>query len=185
MPLYDLDIQDPWLGRALVLKPDGITMTFTSDYLTSVTEDKIESIRAPIMHMIMKMYWSMAYTFDGTLRFDGEQTFFGWTYNLPVSMAHIAAQIIVNENIIAGHTVSSIVPIMERIEGVNMFMCLGGLISTEDCNIEVSIQAKIDSSVETIHGNKVVYSHNPGFFDGQYTFNGARKFDSYYKEEDF
>jgi hypothetical protein len=185
MPLYDLDIQDPWLGRALVLKPDGVTMTFTSDYLTSIAEGKIESIRVPVMHMIMKLYWSMAYTFDGTLRFDGEQTFFGWTYNLPVSMAHVAAQIMVNENIIACHTVLSIVPVMERIEGVNMFMCLGGLISTEDCNIEVSIQAKIDSSAETIRGNKVVYSHNPGFFDGQYTFNGARKFDAYYKEEDF
>lgn len=285
MPLFDVETQDPWLGKALVLKPDGVSMTFTSDYLTQITESKIESIRAPAMHLYMKLYWSKAYTFDGTLKFDGKQTFYGWTYNLPVSMVHGAARIIINENIIARHSVSiklltleevkgenilmylggllnteecnfkidnharinisediitchsvsmnlltsekvdgintlmylgrllstencnfkidnqariiinediigchsiSIkVPIIEKIEGANTQMYLGGLLNMEECNFKVSYYANMASGVEAILGNKVIYSHDPGFFNGQYTFNGARKFDAYYKEEDF
>lgn len=235
MPLFDVDIQDPWMGKALVLKPDGVSMTFTSDYLTQIAESKIESIRAPAMHLYMKLYWSMAYTFDGTLQFDGKQTFFGWTYNLPVSMAHMAAKMMINENIIACHKVSMEIQIVEKIEGAEILMCLGGLLNTEKFNfksdhqaritvnediiayhaisigvpimetiegaktimflgglidterynLKVDYQTNIDSGVETILGNKVIYSHNPGFFDGQYTFNGARNFDAYYKEEDY
>lgn len=185
MPLYNIDIKDPWLGKALVLKPDGVSMTFTSDYLSQIVESKIETIRAPAMRLYMKIYWSKVYNFDGTLEFDGKQTFFGWVYNLPVSMANVAAKIMVNEDIIAEHNIFIEVPIMEEIEGANFFVYLGEVSSPEGFNSKIDYQTYFDSEVESFIGNKIIYSHNPGFFDGQYIFNGERNFDAYYKEEDF
>ncbi|MGL5433818.1 MAG: hypothetical protein ACRDBO_00275 [Lachnospiraceae bacterium] len=185
MPLFDLDIRDPWMGRALVLKPDGVAMTFTSDYSTSIDESKIESIRVPAMHMYMKVFWSKAYVFDGTLRFDGEQTFFGWTYNLPVSMAHSAVKIQNIEIIDSGFQTVVTIPMTESIDMENIEMFLGEVETTEDCSAQTAYKMEMESNADVIEGNKVVYSRNPGFFDGTYTFNGARCFDAYYKEEEY
>lgn len=185
MPLYDVDISDPWLGRALVLKPDGVDMTFTSDYLLKIDESKIESIRAPVMHIYTKLYWSKAYTFDGTLRFDGEQSFFGWIYNLPVSMAHSAAKFVTNETISIGCSILCEIPVMEKIASENMAITVGNVKCEEEYSLSVGYQVAIQEDVGTVNGHKVIYTHNPGFFNGEYKFNGSRSFDAYYKEEDY
>ena len=185
IPQCDIDLSDPWFGRAMALKPAGVAMVFTSDYLTSVDESAIESWENGHIYLLMKVYWSNMYVFDGKLSFDGEHTFFGWTYVLPVSITHGVVTVSMDERISGRYAQTVKNEIQESIRAGTV-KTSGELAFSEILTVFSDSVTKINAEVESITGNGgVIYFHNKGFFNGEFNFNGTRNFDAYYKEEEY
>lgn len=185
MPQLDVDTVDPWIGKAMALKPAGVALTFTSDFITSADESGIEIWENPHVIYLMNVYWSKAIVFDGQQDFDGEYTFFGWTYDLPVSMVLGSIEIDIQETIdcTASYVMKNSVTETVKSEHMNY---LTENVFSEPVGASCINQLGIRLSVDAISGDGgVIIFKNKGFFDGEYSFDGTRDFDAYYKEEEY
>lgn len=64
MPQLEVDTVDPWIGKAMALKPSGVALTFTSDFITNVDESAIEVWENLYPYFLLDVHWEYVEALD-------------------------------------------------------------------------------------------------------------------------
>ena len=101
MPLLDADEDDPWIGKALAIKPSGVKVLYTGSYKFGVEISNVEKVENINLTNRFIFRWYREYNrFNGTFNFDGTRKFNSKRYNVPVHcVTKVDGEIVEEEDI--------------------------------------------------------------------------------------
>ena len=180
-----IDDNDPTMGKTVAIKPAGVSLIYTVQYLVIVDNRFLEKIHVSNLRMYTSIRFWDCYVFDGSWFLDGEITFGEkMRYDLVLGLKYRQGEFINIEQIVSAWVRLAGRILTYNIAAIDMLYRFGIRFVQDRQKYAFGLKTNIDSDCETIGRITVVARNRDSwFFDGVYSLDGSKTLNSIYRKE--